>query len=252
MSSIRSNFFEKILKLESTITRRLREYIENQGHSTYDVEMAVGLTRSRLQKILDEDRPVKSDMLEKIVEFLNLDFKEKYHLYTGEYPPPFALTEGMPEMAFAGEAGHYSTAEEVHEEDWGFVKRTVQENRMIKIFRVIGDSMAPTLWDTDIIFCIPKDKHKDGIRDTHIYVIKSALHQSLLIKRIVDRKDGKIRVYSDNRTEAKAFVLNLEREVLSLWRVRAKLTWQLGAPSYSPNYIDQLEKRLSNLETILK
>lgn len=154
-----------------------------------------------------------------------------------------------PQVAYAGTKGQYSTVEEVHEEDWNYIKKVVQNNNHIKIFRVIGDSMAPTLWDTDIVFCFPHETN-DEIKDTHIYVIES-VHHGLLIKRIVDKKDGNITVYGDNRIIAKAFPLNLEKEVLSLYRVRTKMTWQLGAPTHGAN-IEQLEDRITKLESLLK
>jgi len=165
---------------------------------------------------------------------------------------PFENEVLEPLTTYAGIRGKYSTAEEVIQEDWAFVKRTVQENNHIKIFRVIGDSMAPTLWDTDLVFCFPHDKEKDPIKDTHIYVIES-IHHGLLIKRIVNKHDGHITVYGDNRAVTKPFPLNLHKEVLSLWRVRTRMTWQLGAPPLVDTAaIEELQERIRKLENLLK
>lgn len=152
--------------------------------------------------------------------------------------------------SYGGGQGTYDTALDVEfasEEDWSYVKRTVQENHHIRIFKVVGNSMIPTLWDTDILFCFEHRMGVDAIRDSNVYVVESEPHGGFLVKRIIDRKDGTIRLYSDNKDGNSTFPLNLETEVLSLWRVRTKMTWQLGVP------VNQsLDERISKLEKLIK
>lgn len=148
------------------------------------------------------------------------------------------------EYAYAGSSGDYQTARVV-EESWNYVKREVQKNNPMKIFRVVGDSMTPTLYDTDMVFAIPEPSI-DDIRQTYIYVVHSNRHKNLLIKRVVNRGDGTLLLSSDNK-QHKNFIINIE-DIGGLWRVRAYLSWQMGAPVLNADRLLLLEDRLSKLE----
>lgn len=203
----------------------------------------MGLSNSRLQKIFDENRPIKSDLFEEVVEFLRVSDDDKYWLMTGS-----SLNAMEPSVAYAGSPGEYDNVKELTEGNWHDVKRMVQSNGHVKIYQVVGDSMAPTLWDNDIVFCVEHNKDSDPIRDTYIYVIESKKHNSVLAKRLVDRGDGTVKLYSDNRSEAKSFILRIDEDIDQIWRIRTKMTWQLGAPSFNNSAIQDIEERLSKLE----
>lgn len=137
----------------------------------------------------------------------------------------------------------YATAEEV--EGWSDVKRVLQSNQPVKIFRVIGDSMSPTLYDTDLLFCI-KEHNFEEIRQSYVYVVESLEH-GWLTKRVVKTDDHTITISSDNK-KYKTYPLTLGEEVLSLWRVRAYMSWQLGAPIYDHERMVSIEGLLFDMK----
>lgn len=137
----------------------------------------------------------------------------------------------------------YATVEEV--EGWSDVKRVIQSNQPVKIFRVIGDSMSPTLYDTDLLFCI-KEHNFEEIRQSYVYVVESLEH-GWLTKRVVKTDDHTITISSDNK-KYKTYPLNLGEEVLSLWRVRAYMSWQLGAPIYDHERMVSIEGLLFDMK----
>lgn len=223
------------------VTKKIKELIDSKGIKPYRVEKDLGITKSKLLKYLQDFRSIPVDILIPVCRYLGMSEGEIFHLIMGK-EPNF-------ETAFAGVEGDYDNVREVTEGGWDDVKRLVQKNNMgVHIFQVIGDSMAPTLWNDDILFAIEHEKHKDEIRNTYIYVIESLKHKSLFIKRITDREDGTIKLYSDNRTMESSLLLNLRTEVGSMWRVRTKMTWQLGAPTFNVNILENIEHRLSSIE----
>lgn len=56
----------------TSVAHRLKQVIEDQGHTIYDIEKKLGLSKSRLHKILQEDRSISTELVIKIAEFLHL------------------------------------------------------------------------------------------------------------------------------------------------------------------------------------
>lgn len=229
-------------------TKRLKEILDRQGITPYQVEKDLRLGKGRLYRRIKDNKPIDTDLLKQIVEKYQLSSVDHFYIVSGKMIDPMPSDYAAEAaVAYAGSKGEYSTASVV-EEDWSYVKRMVQKNHALKIFRVVGDSMSPTLYDTDLVFAIPEPNLED-IKQTYIYVVSSSIHESTLIKRVTTRNDGSLLLSSDNR-EHKNLILNAD-QVLGLWRVRAYLSWQMGAPVVVGARLLLLEDRLSKLENKL-
>ena len=157
------------------------------------------------------------------------------------------VAEPGQEYVYAGGKGNYSTAK-VIEESWNYVKQEVQKGNKVKIFRVVGDSMTPTLYDTDIVFAI-EEPDFSNIRQSYIYVVHSKLHGDLMIKRVVNRFDGTLLLTSDNRKHGQTMIKL--KDVNKLWRVKSYLSWQMGAPDRESTVISTLMSEVEELKRLI-
>lgn len=80
----------------------------------------------------------------------------------------------------------------------------------------IGDSMAPTFQDGDILLT---DTGIKGVSIDGVYVLEA--HSRLFIKRVRQRIDGKHEISSDNPTVKTVDILNGDHEVI----VRGRVVW---------------------------
>ena len=229
--------------MQTSVNQRVDEVRKQNGLSMNAFAKAIGVSQPTISKIISRHSEPQYSTLVSIIQTFGISPE---WLMTG-LGNMISSENHMLEPSAAYAFKQYNTVEQVQEQDWQFVKKSVQENQAIKIFRVIGDSMAPTLHEGDFVFCYPHDKLRDEIRNTHIYVIDS-IHHGLLIKRIVAKTDGYVTLYADNKSQSKSFRLRFDSEVLSLYRVRTRMTWQLGAPSTEADYFAALAERIANLE----
>ena len=118
------------------------------------------------------------------------------------------------------------------------------------VFQVIGDSMHPTLYDSDYVASAFVDPGEwTNARDNYIYVVVSK-HRGISIKRIKNRlRDSAfIRCRSDNRHHPP---FNVDfNDLLQLWMVTCKLSFNLPNENENLyNKIEWLEERVEKLET---
>lgn len=77
---------------------RILQLIDNQSISVYKVEKALGLSKGRLYKILNDRRPLDSDLVEKVLSFFKLNPTDKYYVLTGESVTPEELRGSPPKF----------------------------------------------------------------------------------------------------------------------------------------------------------
>lgn len=241
--------------METTINQRVDLLIKALQLSANSFADAIGVSQPTVSKIIKgHNDPNYSTILSMIQTFgISPDW-----LITGrgQMWVPARNNAMEPPYAYAGQSGEYDQASSTgltsDELNWDLVRKEVQKNHSVRIFRVLGNSMNPTLWERDLVFCYSEDGQDQDLKDTYIYVIDSKPHGGFLVKRIIDRKDGNITIYSDNRNVEKSSILNLRKEVNGIWRVRTKMTWQLGAPPTEARFFAELEKRLNDIEKSIK
>lgn len=241
--------------METTVSQRVELIIKSVKLTANAFAEAIGVSQPTVSKIIKGvNEPKYSTILSIVQTFgINPDW-----LITGRGRMKVVLenTALEPPSGYAGVFGEYDHAEETRltssEINWDFVRKEVQKNHSVRIFRVIGNSMNPTLWERDLVFCYNEDGQENQIKDTYIYVIDSIPHGGFLIKRIIDRKDGNVTIYSDNRKVEKSSILNIDKDIKGIWRIRTKMTWQLGAPPTEATFFAELEKRLNDIEKSIK
>jgi phage repressor protein C with HTH and peptisase S24 domain len=114
--------------------------------------------------------------------------------------------------------------------------------------QVSGDSMAPTLHDSDLVICRQVDRGRwDRLPDGEVCVVASET-KGLQVKRIQNTlADGYLRCLSDNR-EHPPFNL-LADDILEVWKVGWKLSAYLANDADGLHHkLDELEARMAQLE----
>lgn len=130
-------------------------------------------------------------------------------------------------------------------------------NGSFRGFEVKGNSMNPTLSAGDVV--IARWEYLEDMRSDRVYVFVT-LTDGIVVKRAINRiqTDGKIILKSDNRSKIDNYtkqefpdiVLNPE-DILELWYVRAKLSYQLPPPGETYSRLLDLEGRFALLENKL-
>lgn len=69
-----------------SLAERISELFDAHGITVYAVEKKLHLSKGRLYKILKDNRPVESDLVESILSIFDLSDEDKYYLYTGSRP----------------------------------------------------------------------------------------------------------------------------------------------------------------------
>lgn len=121
------------------------------------------------------------------------------------------------------------------------------------IFQNSGDSMQPTVYDSDYLIASKVDPSEwKHITDNYIYVIVTQ-SKGVNIKRIKKSSEGKKLFYrckSDNRFH-RPFNIYMD-DVIELWKVTCKLSFNLPNENEKLyNKVDDLELRFDRLEQLL-
>jgi len=121
-----------------------------------------------------------------------------------------------------------------------------------RMFEVSGESMFPTLKDSDLVVCEWIQDFRQ-IRDDRVHVIVT--HDGLLVKRVLNRvaQEGKLVAKSDNMegTRYPALVIRAE-DVKEVWYVRMYVSRQLMSPANYWERLANLEGEVTTLKEQLK
>jgi len=115
----------------------------------------------------------------------------------------------------------------------------------MRLFEVGGDSMEPTVFEKDILFCQQVLNPAD-IRNGRMYVVVTK-HDGIVVKRLMKhRGEDNVNLYSDNKYY-EPYSLGLG-EIMELWYVRRRLTGQVPSPDTMEDRIYELEKLVYDLQ----
>ncbi len=118
--------------------------------------------------------------------------------------------------------------------------------------QTVGDSMYPTLYDSDWVVCRLLDRSEwESVKNLYIYVLVSA-QRGINIKRVLNRlkEHGFIRCKSDNRAHA-PYNVQLE-DLMQIWEVKFKLSAHL--PDQNEllyNKVNRIEEELEEVKEVV-
>ncbi len=142
----------------------------------------------------------------------------------------------------------YQTQEYFEEMDALLLPGSLLRDGQYFALQVSGESMAPTLHDSDLVICRQVDRGRwDRLPDGEVCVVASET-KGLQVKRIQNTlADGYLRCLSDNR-EHPPFSL-LAEDIIEIWKVGWKLSAYLTNDTAGLyNKMDELEARMEQLE----
>jgi phage repressor protein C with HTH and peptisase S24 domain len=143
----------------------------------------------------------------------------------------------------------YQTQEYFEELDAINLPRAFVRGKQCYALQVAGDSMEPTLYDSDFVICQAVDRADwEYINDGEVCVVATQ-DRGLQVKRLRNRfVQGYVTCQSDNRKHL-AFNLSAE-ELLEIWRVSWKLSANLADNSGLYDKLAEIESRLERVERL--
>lgn len=119
------------------------------------------------------------------------------------------------------------------------------KGKEVRIFEVRGDSMEPTFYQGDILFCTDI-MGPESIKPGRVYILVTK-HNGILVKRAVfHRITGEIELHSDNKFY-EPFMIPAE-EILEYWYFRRVFSAQAPPPDYTEDRLYRLEKEMFELK----
>ncbi len=200
----------------STTTKDPRKITEDSARS---IEKKLGLT----DKYLDR---VNLTMIDDEGNYTTLEFKKPRRI--AEPVADRKATHGYVDIPLLNAAGSMGTGELMPENeivtdslrlslDWLKGHFTgIKSISSLAFIHAIGDSMAPTFNDGDILLV---DTGNIEVTADKIYVLEA--HDRLFIKRVRQRLDGKYEISSDNPAIKTVDILNGDHEVT----IKGRVVW---------------------------
>ncbi len=250
---------------------KLRE--ANRVRSSRQFALALGYLPQSLSEILKGRRDVTIELIRKLVELYRVN---PVYLFTGEGMMfmPEDETQGLrvltivtntnederivhvPVPAQAGYAGEITNPAFIQELPTFTLPDYKYKTDTFRSFDVSGDSMEPTLYESDKVVCsyVEPTLWETAIKDNHVYVVIT--YSDVVVKRIVNNipKNRSIELHSDNNFY-KPYKLSLA-DIREIWRVRTKISPFLSSLRHSEKHlhhqIAEMQKMLDEQSRLIQ
>lgn len=166
-------------------------WLDYSKESQTDFAKNVGLSQGYMSSLVTGRSPISAKALQKLCDYLNLTPEEFYncesdrHIYKS-----VPLMASRPWAGPGGEEQNNGVVDWLHfKSKWLNSKGNVSD---MKLFRIRGLSMSPTLEEGDLILI---DSSRKEIVTGHMFLIR--INDELMVKRL-ESVPGKILFHSDN------------------------------------------------------
>ncbi|MCL1939736.1 MAG: helix-turn-helix domain-containing protein [Desulfovibrionaceae bacterium] len=177
-----------------TTAEALDYWIKKRGMTQAQLAEKTDLAQNYISQIKTGSRYGSIEALQKIADALDLSLPEFFARKDASLPE-LVYVQKVKARPSAG-SGSLETDSE-HAGYYSFHSSFIARKRgtpdSMKIFEVSGDSMSPTLGDSDLIMINMKEA---DVRTGHIYLLR--IEDELLVKRLETRPGGIILIRSDN------------------------------------------------------
>jgi len=262
------SFTQTFMQEKSLIKKNILQYIEYKCISKYNFYQKTGITRG----ILDQNNGMSEENTTKFLAFFPEVNPEWLILGIGDMIKrdissnnstisPISLTYDdklvkipIIETELSAGLGGFINGRNIVTTDYMILPANMVKDGINLSVLVKGDSMSPTLFDSDRIIVHMLDKSEWlEMRDKHVYAIVDTEGRGY-IKRVKNRlSKGFIVCMSDNLDKSNYPNFNLQHDqIISIWYADLRLSAKM--PNINDNYtnrLKQLEYRMEDITNML-
>lgn len=245
------------------INEKIRVALKEKGISQRELADLTGISVNGMNNYLTGKRTPDATLLGKIARLLDKPvgwfFNEpaKSHFENSTIPKVVTISESgddnvilVPAKAAAGYLRGYADTEYISQ--LPSYRLPGLNSGTYRMFEVSGESMYPTLKDSDLVVCEWISDARQ-IRDDRVHVIVT--EDGLLVKRVLNRisQDAKLVCKSDNLEGNRYPPVILDAEsVREVWYVRMFISKQLPTPADYWERLQNLEGKVATLEDMVR
>lgn len=195
---------------------RLRHWRLEQGFTQGELGNRLGMTQSAISDLENGRRKISTGFLQRLCKHFNLEEDYFFQTVQEEDVEMVPLMEARPYCGMGGEetSGRIQGSHPFRSD---FLARKGQPKRM-RLFRLVGDSMSPTLLEGDMVMVDLSQRH---VASGRIYMIR--IGPELAMKRLEHRPGGVLLIKSDNRNYSD-IVINTREEAEDV-EVLGRMVW---------------------------
>lgn len=182
------------IKRNSPTARALAYWLKRCGMKQAELAERVGLEQGTISNMIRGVRGIKAEYLERMCDVFGITLAEFFTCGENTLPEIVfvPLVKAVPRAGAGGlETDGAATALYAFHSD--FIKRKQGTPETMRLFRVEGDSMEPTIAPNDLIMV---NLNMADVRSGHIYLVR--FEGELMIKRLERRPGGEVLIRSDN------------------------------------------------------
>lgn len=184
----------KIIKRNSPTAKLLAYWLKRTGMKQAELAEKVGLEQGTISNMIRGVRGIKAEHLEKMCDVFGITLAEFFAGQDSDVPEVVfvPLVKAVPRAGLGGLETDGGTVAlySFHSE---FIKRKQGTPETMRLFRVEGDSMEPTIRSDDMVMI---NLRMTDVRSGNIYLIR--FEGELMLKRLERRPAGRILIRSDN------------------------------------------------------
>lgn len=237
--------------LRMSLENRLKKVFEESNLSKTDFSKSLSISRQYFNKVLSGSSKPGVEILENIISVYpkfnpSWLLSGKGSMYLNDETNVIVeaeeinnIQEPRPEYA---QAGTINTATSVNQFD---VRKVIGTNKMLRQFRVIGDSMKPNFVDGMIIYGSPC-KSIEEIVERNVYILETHT-RGIIIKRLKHRPAKNMIVCVSDNTMVSTFSI-YEDEVIGIYRFEAKISFDATDPNTLYHRIGVLEEEIEEIK----
>lgn len=210
---------EKEMKDDKLAAEALSFWLEKKSLTQAALAERTGLAQNYISQIKTGVRGAPSiKALQQIAEGLGLSLLE-FLSCKDSSAPDIVFVERVKAVPRAGGGlevdGEHSGLYSFHS---SFIARKRGTRESMKIFQIAGDSMEPTLSDSDLIMV---NLVETAVRSGYIYLVR--MEEELMVKRLENRPGGILLLRSDNRNYADIAVPKGDESID--FRIFGRMVW---------------------------
>ena len=202
-----------------TTAEALDYWIKKRGLTQAQLAEKTDLAQNYISQIKTGSRYGSIEALQKIAEALGLSLPEFFACKDASLPE-LVYVQKIKARPSAGSGSLETDSEHAgyYAFHCSFIARKRGTPDSMKIFEVSGDSMSPTLGDSDLIMI---NMTEADVRTGHIYLLR--IEDELLVKRLETRPGGTILIRSDN-SDYETITVNRHDEHLDM-QIFGRMVW---------------------------
>lgn len=189
-----TGYMKKTTKAHTATSAALKFWLKKSGMTQGELAEKIGLDQSTLSNMIRGVRGIKAEYIEKLCEIFGISMAEFFACDSGDLPEIVfvPLVSAMPKAGL----GSLQMDDEqlaLYSFHSSFINRKSGTTDSMRLFRVEGNSMQPTIDNNDMIMV---NLLQTEVRQGAIYLIR--FEGELMVKRLERRAGGVVLIRSDN------------------------------------------------------